>query len=194
MIKLKLKLSDDTVKKVNIKSSWDEVTFKEFLDIETDTKSISAIRLFSVLSNIDYELLANSKYDKLLEQLATVTQFYYQHEDWDKMPPPETLTIYGEEHTLPQNLEKLTLGQRVLLSQLYRDGNLHTTMNKAVAIMMFEKVHGKYTAESQSKMEALETEIMGCKALEVYGAGQFFFLNSPLLLEIGRTFLQKSQV
>ena len=192
MISFNVKTSNGNLR-VQGKTSWDEVTVREWKEIEKMKDRLDPITLFSILTGMEFELLANSKDDKLLETLYEVTKFIFNAPDWDNLPCPKKLEIAGKYYDVPKDLTKINFGQKILLTQLEAEEQREDAFVKAVAIVMLEEVYGSYTKESEKNLEALEELILDEPIVRIFGAGRFFFLNSPILLNIGANYLTKYQ-
>ena len=192
MITFRAKLGDGSSVKITSKTSWSELTFAELLEVEKAKKNLDPITLFSILTGTDYELLANSEDSKLEEALVDATDFIFNEPDWEGLKCPPKLYFNGEAYPIPEDLNKLKFGQRLLLSQLANEKGTLESFHQAVAIIMLPQIFGDYTKETEERLEEVKEWVLAADAIETFAAGQFFFLHSEILLNIGRAFLKKS--
>jgi len=176
---------------IHAKDKWEELTFNELLQIETLGDKINSLTLFSILTDKTFDQIANSEDDKLLEVLADATKFVYDVPDWKELKHPKALLIKSKWFDVP-SLKHLTFGQKVLLTQLAKNDSMINALPEAVAIVMCNAYYGKFTEDTEKKIPDLIKVIKQCGALEVYSIGQYFFLNYPILTNIGQSFLKKS--
>jgi len=187
--------TDEGKIKIQAKSSWDEVTFSEFLQIEKASKELDSITIFSILTGIDFSVIANSKDKELPKVLSEVTKSIYDNPVWENIAVPKDLLLNGTPYKVPTDLENITFGQRVLISQLYRDNdNIHEAMPRAVAIIMIPSIFGQYDTDTQNKVKEVTTWVENSSAVPTYGAAQFFFQKSPELSIIGHSYFKGFQL
>ena len=195
MIKFTMKLQDGTKQKISSKSSWNELNYNDLIKIENES-SLNPLSLFSILTGVKFDEVANSKDEKLIQILSDVTGFIYKTPDWKDIPCPDKILIGDKLYKVPTDINDITIGQKILLSQLVSNKNLIEIIPRAVAIMMIKPILGKLNPETFEEIDQVEQKILKSSALQIYGAGQYFFLNSPILSSIGKQSLimyQKSQ-
>lgn len=191
MIRFNAKLGNGEKVSLECPTSWEEVKFGQMIEIGKQKETLNPIFLFSILTGVEFEGLANSKDEKLMSTLEEASNFIYDEPDWGKIKPPNELLIGGERYPLPKDLNDITWGQRILLKQLSGKDNLDEALAEAIAIMMIPEIYGEFKKETESKIPDLIEKVNQSNALQMYGAGQFFFLHSDLLRSIGQSFMIK---
>lgn len=157
-----------------LKSSWSEITLKELLSINT-TADDNPIRLLSIISGVDFDSLAESSDENLQNELYDLIAFLYEQPDWKKITRPSHLVIGGKPYKVP-NIEKETLGQKVMLDQLVTQGtSLISVIPQALAVYFQPIIDGKWDHKRLKEVEELIMETPCLHSHAIAG----FFLSSP---------------
>jgi len=172
---IKFKLGKQTV---NVASSWDDVTFNQFLQI-LGLKGGDIYQAISICSGIDYETLKSAKVIVGLEQLITAIQFINTPAKF-----PDKVTTLGK--------YKLPLDSKGEFNPQFQRLDQFEDMRKAMAasdkgIIEVTEAYAKYCAiylqplrDGDYKFDsamAMVEEVKQMPAREVIPAGSFFLIK-----------------
>ena len=191
MIQFTIKTSDGNIRCTS-PASWSELNIGQLIKLETEWDRESATQLFSIITGVDEELLKSSKDNGLEDTMLAICAFAYDQPQWDALPRPAKLQIGDEFYNTPDNIDKKTLGQKIMVSQIAikEDVDLVKSIPKIIAIYMQEVIDGKY---DDTRLVEVEESILTSPAIDCYGLALFFFQESGNLINIGEMSLTKSQ-
>lgn len=193
MLELKIKTKKETVSK-KIPESWKECSLGMWMRLrEWDGKDY--VKGFSLIMDIDYDIISRSKSKKLYRTLFDVISWTGQSVDWENLKVPEFLTINKKDIQIPPNLGAHTLGQKILVHEaMLRGDNITQALPVALAVYLDPLYHGSdFDRERSIKFEKTILEL---PVLEAYPAGIFFLTKllpsqnygiSALLRLLGRS-------
>lgn len=172
---IKFKINDQSI---NVPTCWEDLTFSQYmrvLSLKDDT-----VELISIFTGLDQEYLRSARILGLKE-LLEVTKFLKTHIDVSKLLPPDT--ILGVK--LPATVQLESLGQFEDMRKIMVSGHgadlsqFLENYARYVAIYVQKERDGSY---NYKKAQDLIPEIMQAPALEVIGAGSFFYVMLLSLL------------
>lgn len=172
---IKFKINDQSI---NVPTCWEDLTFSQYmrvLALKDDT-----IELISIFTGLEHEYLRSARIVGLKE-LLEVTKFLRVQIDTDKLLPPAS--ILGIK--LPTTIQLESLGQFEDMRKIMVSGHgadlvqFLENYGKYVAIYVQKERDGSYNYQ---KAQDLIPEIMQAPALEVMGAGGFFYVTLLSLL------------
>jgi len=184
MIKLKLKTQNGTLH-IECKSSWDELTLSEFIQLETvGISALSPLKIFSILTGLEVDILANASGKEVLNNLTGVTSFINSAPKFEDLPPPKTIMIGDKAYKTPLDFEKTMLGQKILLQQIIANNkqDIIKELPNVLAIYLQPVIDGKFKDE---RLPEVRETLMDSPAIPAYALAQFFFLHSSDLANIG---------
>jgi hypothetical protein len=166
---IKFKLGKQTV---NVASSWDDLTFNQFLQI-LGLKGGDIYQAISICSGIDYETLKSAKVIVGLEQLITAIQFMNTPAKF-----PDKVTTLGK-YKLPVNPQLEQLDQFEDMRKIMIDSDkgiiqITEAYAKYCAIYIQPLRDGDYKFDSAM---AMVDEVKQMPAKEVIPAGSFFLIK-----------------
>lgn len=168
-MKVTISLNGVSIKK-DIPTSWDEVSFKDFLELEKAGKDhISAISLFT---GMDYETLCRSKIMDM-DTVMRVLGFLFT----PAVPVvPKTILKY----TVPKNLEFEQVQMYIDLKNYVNESASLTPLEQLeryalyCAVYTCSQPYGKYSWEYAEQMK---DEFLTAPCTEVLGIGNFTLLK-----------------
>lgn len=166
-------------KEVNLPTTWEEVTWRQYAAMSDESKPIAELRLLSALSGIKYETLANvdaSAFDKYIPALS----FASTPLDLTAISRAESITLRGKSLTIPKDPGLKKLGQKLLLQSKVREAQeegretLHL-IPFAIAVYVQPQLNNDKISIEQ--VEELTEEVQDLPLLTVYPTGNFFLTS-----------------
>jgi hypothetical protein len=166
-------------RELDIPNCWEMVTTEQYIQMVTDWDKKDLVKLFSIISGIEYKTLAKTYDPELEASLLTATKFVYEQEpSFKKVKPPTHLNIRGKMIKAPTDIGGLSIGQSIHVRRELDDAKLYDQLIPyTVAIYMQPEVDGIDFDFDRAMM--LEQEIKKMPITETYPLG--FFLLKPLM-------------
>ena len=174
---------------INIKNSWDDITWKEYEQIEqilnTDIPSdYKAVHLVSILTGIDISVVENfpiSQFNKLVQHLKFLeTEPETHHHKFE-------YTVNGREYDFKGKIEEITtamyIDYRAYMSEEDKD------VIKLMSVFLIPKGHDYNDGYD---MEQVKSDIGDMCWLDVRAAAFFFRIWSAAYIEILKSSLVKA--
>lgn len=170
---------DITISKIpySLPSNWQEVTVRQFRDIVHYSDKLNPIRLLSIFTGIEYELLSNmdcSGFDGiflLMDFIGTSPN----PEEWKRS---KVIHIAGREIEPIKSIEKETIGQKIIAQQVINNAALNglskiEIVSQLVACYYCTKLNdsGRWI---ETEYEALQSEVDKMSVVEAYAEANFF--------------------
>ena len=163
----------------SVPQSWNEITLRQFLFLkEWDKKNF--IKLISILCNIDYDILFNSRDIDIDNKIIPLLQWVKDPVNVKTLSLPKEITIDGKQYPVPEDIKTKTLGQKITLQLFLADAQTNNKdtsdcISYALAIYFQPEITGKdFNDEEAKKIIPL---IEDCKMFEAYPVGTFFLTN-----------------
>lgn len=158
-INLEIEIDGD-VKTFNVPENWSEVTVGKTTEIATISKDTMnnlelMVRILSILSNMDEEIIYMMEQDDFLNIIETLK---FTNEEI-KGELKEFITIDGEDYYLKKDFNKLTLGEIISIETIVKqyDNNIQLALPKLLCIFLRKKKeNGKLESFKNSHMEREE--------------------------------------
>ena len=151
----------------NLPTQWSEINVATYREMERHAFELNSVRLFSILTGIDYDMLINFDCSQFDEKVLQHLSFVHDVPEWDKLPKPEHLVIDGVEYKVPESIESTTWFQRTMLKTLAVNGvqeklQMIELVAPCLTYMMQPVIEGKVSdknyKELQKKMDQLPIE------------------------------------
>lgn len=184
---------DGKKKTINAPSSWNELTLRQFIRIETEFMEDreNFILLFHILTGLDIAFIEGSKDKEVEKQLYKICSFIGEEIELDKVTHGDALMINDIPVKVPKDLSDISLGQKIMISQAIKGiDDIVTKMPIVLANIMQPSRDGKYDRHKVKEMEEVMNE---CNGLECYSLAKGFFLSSKILSNTGLTSSKESQ-
>lgn len=158
---------------------WEQLTTAQYIQIITEWDKKDLVKLFSILSGIEYKTLAKTYDPELESALLTATKFIYEQEPaFKQSKQPTHLNIAGKMHKVPTDIPGLSIGQSIHVRREMDNAQTYDELIPyTVAIYMQPVVDGIDFDFDRAMM--LEQDIKQMPITETYPLG--FFLLSPLM-------------
>jgi len=206
MIEFKIKTKKHkTSKKTEAQSiqcvdSWTEVTVKHWQELSNHHDSLDMIRVFSVFTGLDYDMLMNSPDGELTNQISKSLNWFYEADEnyLTDLDLPSHVIHNGIAIPIPTNLGAKTIGQKLILSKYLENKDLSYSDLIPVALSVYlepeyrrtkleldtGKSHLEFTDEqirsvqfNWERGEPFIEECMGLKLVEAYPVARFFLTS-----------------
>ena len=176
MKKYSIEIDDREPIKFTCPESWEEVTVGQYIKMESeDWQGDDVIKLLSILSGETLQELDNLKDVKqLTDALEELTKFTMNKPpEWDKLKGSKYIVLGGKKLIVPTDIEGKRLGQKIMLSQIMRGGDLVKMIPQAMAIYFQpEYDNSNFNRDRLPKIEQLINEM---PIVEAYPVVRFFF-------------------
>ena len=106
----------------SLATQWSEVTAEQYLSMERVGDQLNTVRILSILSGIDYDVLINFDCSQFDEKVLQYMDFIGEVPKWTELPKPDHLTIDGVSYKVPDKIESTTWFQRTMMKTLAADG------------------------------------------------------------------------
>ena len=184
---------DGKKRTINAPSSWNELTLRQFIRIETEFMEDreNFILLFHILTGLDIAFIEDSKDKEVEKQLYKICSFIGESIELDKVTHGDALMINDVPVKVPKDLGDISLGQKIMISQAIKGiDDIVIKMPIVLANIMQPSRDGKYDRHKVKEMEETMNE---CNGLECYSLAKGFFLSSKILNNTGLTSSKESQ-
>lgn len=164
---------------LDLPNCWEMVTTAQYIQIITEWDKKDLVKLFSIISGIEYKTLSKTYDPELESALLTATKFVYEQEPTFKTAKlPTHLNIGGKMVKAPTDIGGLSIGQSIhVRREMDTAGTYDELIPYTVAIFMQPEVDGIDFDFDRAMM--LEQDIKTMPITETYPLG--FFLLSPLM-------------
>lgn len=106
--------SSKGIRELNIPISWETLSTGQFINMATDWDGEDLVKLFSILSGIEYKTLEKTHDFILEEQLLNATKFVYDSPmDFKDAPPPHWVEVGKKKIRIPVKVGSLSIGQSI---------------------------------------------------------------------------------
>lgn len=155
-------------------SCWPEVNCRQFQLYATEWDRENLLHLFSLWYNLPLEKVVNSTDRNLVTAVSTVLRFVSKPFDFKKLQVPDKITLLGKELTIPKELNKLSIGQAIILRKRMDEENQNGLIAFACAVYL-QPIYFNCGLE-EDRVKLLENEINNLPIIEYYALG-FFLLK-----------------
>lgn len=173
----------------NIPTSWDQVTFEQFLNLESSGDD--PIKVLALFTGIDHDLLLKAKIKDFSNILSEGLKFLSQKPE---LSIPKTILGYR----IPDNLEFEQVQQYVDLKQAIKESAALTPQEQLkryclyIATYACMSKHGKYDYQIS---ESMQDEFLKAPCTEVMGIGNFTLVKlAGLKINTGVNYRQRVPV
>lgn len=153
-------------------SCWPEVNCRQFQLYATEWDRENLLHLFSLWYNLPLEKVVNSTDRNLVTAVSTVLRFVSKPFDFKKLQVPDKITLLGKELTIPKELNKLSIGQAIILRKRMDEENQNGLIAFACAVYL-QPIYFNCGLE-EDRVKLLENEINNLPIIEYYALGFFF--------------------
>lgn len=161
-------------KKIDAPSSWEEITYRKMIRIESEWDKKDIVQLFSILIDLDYNLVADSTDKNLDEILYQICSFAFDNPEWEKLKPPKQIVWDQRVIKIPTDLTQETLAQKMMIDNILRSEELvWEAIPKAASVYLHPKIDPEAKVDNDI-MEKIAEKMLDRGAVEVYSIGNFF--------------------
>jgi len=159
--------------KHTLPSKWEEVTVKQFIDLEGSKGTDNPTKLLSILSGIPLPKIMDTKTNLQIQINEALNFITLNPPEWKMLSLRDVYLFKGQFYNVPKDLELETFGQKILLqNKLNATDNPITVIAYAIAIYMQKVIDGRF---DENKANKLEKEVLQMRITEVYPLAIFFF-------------------
>ena len=167
----------------DIPTKWDEVKLRQYIDLVTYSENLSHIRILSIFTGLDYDLLCNAPCDDFLLKVIPEMDFIGTDLNVFALPRKKKITIgkYVFDTILEPNKE--TLGQKLHQEQIVNnavDNSLpHYTLIAPTVANYYARFINAEKKWVENDVKAFEKLVLEMPLVEAYPEANFF-LNGYL--------------
>jgi len=159
--------------KHTLPSKWEEVTVKQFIDLEGSKGTDNPTELLSILSGVPLPKIMDTKSNLQIQIDEALNFITLNPPAWKELALRDKYLFKGQFYNVPKDLELETFGQKILLqNKLNATDNPIQVIAYAIAIYMQKVIDGRF---DEKKAEGLEKEVLQMRITEVYPLAIFFF-------------------
>lgn len=182
-------------KKINLPSTWQEVTLGQYIDMINYRDELNTIRLLSIMSGVSYAKLMNIDESKFDYRIMEAMDFLLTPIDVYELKDVESITINGKEINIPDP-SKCTIGQKLLMQQMTRVAQVQETLHAELiatscAIYLQPVIDNK--PFDDSRLEEIKKIVYTLPLVEIYPVGSFFLNGWLRFLKSSSQPLQTTQ-
>ena len=162
---------------IDIATEWHEVTLAQYREMERVADELNSVRILSILSGIDYDVLINFDCSQFDEKVLQYLAFMSDVPSWTELPKPEYLTIEGVQYKVPERIESTTWFQRTMMKTLATEGvtnSLRMTQLIAPAITYMMQPVLEEGKVSDKHYPSIQQKIDKLPITDVYPVASFF--------------------
>lgn len=164
---------------MQLPTHWGEVTTKQYQRMHSDWDSNDLVKLFSILTGIEYKTLSDTKDPDLEEALVGATMFVYDTSPGFKQAdPPPFVTINKKKVRIPRNIGALSIGQNIHVREQMDSAKVFDELISFATAMYLQPLYDE-TDFDYVRATMLHEEILKLPISETYPVG--FFLLRPLM-------------
>lgn len=168
-----------TISKVpcELPATWEHVTVGQFRDIVRHSEKLNPVRLLSIFTGIDYDILSNvdcSGFDNIFLMMDFIGTSP-NPEEWKRS---KVIHLGGKELEPIKSIEKEKIGQKIIAQQVINDAAINQLskieiVSKLVACYYCPKLNAN-GLWIESEYEALQSEVDKMSVVEAYAEANFF--------------------
>lgn len=175
-------------KEINPSISWATTTTDQFQKMATDWNGEDLVKLFSILSGMDYKVLSNTHDLILEEQLLTATRYVYEEPmDFKEATLPHWIEINGKQIRIPAKLGDLSIGQNIHVRQAIDKAKSFEELISFVVAIYLQPLYDESEFDYHRAIE-LEHDVLKLPITKTYAIGIFFLRR---LTASGRSTMSK---
>lgn len=183
MLEITVKNDQGKTQKVNIVQGWEELSLKQFIEIE-GLKDFNPLGVFSILSGIECSVLENSKDTKLEKAVYDAVKFLGHVPNYEEMKASPYIELDGDVLQTPKKIDSLMLGQKMMVMAKIREvEDLIKEVPTILAILFLPQLNGGRF--DSNKVEPLAKRFEGANGLRAYSIARGFFLSYKILKKVG---------
>lgn len=116
---LQVKVQDKTF---FVPEKWEEVSVKQFADLDRFRAELNPARVMSIFTGIDYGWILNADPKEIEVKLLSCMHFLGSDVDVAKFVRPDYILIAGRRFDVPKAIRNETYGQKMYIQELVNDG------------------------------------------------------------------------
>jgi len=159
-----------------IAEAWDKLSTLTYQRIIAEWDRKDLIRLFSIMSGIEYAAIATSDSEELEDALLIATKFVFDEKpDFKSVPVPEQFTLGGKTIKIPKKLGRLSIGQNIHVRQRLAKSKTYDELISFTCAVYLQPLldEGDFNLD---RVEEIEKEILTMPITQTYPVG-FFLLS-----------------
>lgn len=163
--------------KTNIPTSWDEITLRQYMDLQTYREDLNILRLLSILTGVEYRILLNVNADSFDERIMDSIEFIKEPIDIYTLEESDVLDWKGRELKVPDPSTH-TIGQKLALQSKIRqlqetgEGSHAILVSYAIAIYMQPLIDK--SEFDDTRVEEIRNDVLALPLVKAYPLGSFF--------------------
>ena len=151
-----------------------QCTTAQYQKLAVDWDGEDLVKLFSILSGMEYKALANTHDFILEEQLLAATRFIYNDfQDFKEASPPHWIEINGKQIRIPKQIGALSIGQSIHVRQALDKLKVYEELIAFVVAIYLQPLYDGTEFDFHRAME-LEQDVLKLPIAKTYPLGIFF--------------------
>lgn len=160
----------------HLPTQWSEISVATYRLMERHAFELNSVRLLSILTGIDYDVLINFDCSQFDEKVLQHLSFVHDIPQWGDLPKPSHLTIDDVPYAVPESVQSGSWFQRTMLKTLAVEGvnnklNMIELVAPCLTYMMQPVIEGKV---SDKNYAAIQEKIDQLPITEAYPVAAFF--------------------
>jgi len=180
----------------SLPQSWKEVTVSQFRDIVRHSEHINPVRLLSIFTGIDYDLLSDMDCSGF-DNVFLLMDFIGESPNPEKWQRSKVIELNGLLIPVIKSIEKEKIGQKIIAQQVINEAAINQQskieiVSKLVACYYCPKLNAS-GLWIESEYEALQSEVDKMSVVEAYAEANFFLSKwkvfapkNPILLPLNQ--------
>lgn len=172
--------------KYEIPSSWEQVTLEQYIDLDLYREELSPIRLLSILTRLNYDILSNLPCDEFI--LKVMPELKWIGENYDVFASKRKREIQIGNYLFDTIIDvgKERLGQKLYMQQLVNNA-IKNNLNHCLLIApVVANYYAPYVHPekkwNESHIKDFESMVMKMPMVDAYAEANFF-LNGYIVFQ-----------
>ena len=162
----------------DIPTDWKEVTLRQYIDLATYIDDINHVRVLSIFTGLDYDILANSPCDDFKIKVIPEMDFLNADINVLNIKRADYLTIGGVKYEKILDPSQERLGQKLFMQQIVNNGienSLpHYSLVAPTIACYYAPVAHAENKWNEKHVKQFEQLVLDMKLVEAYPEANFF--------------------
>jgi len=162
-------------KEITPATSWATTTTEQFQKMAIDWDGEDLVKLFSIISGMEYKALANTHDFALEEQLLSATKFVYNEPmNFKDDQIPTHIDLNGKQVRIPKSVGDLSIGQNIHVRQAIEKAKCPEELISFVTAIYLQTLYDETQDFDYHRAMELEQDILKLPITQTYPIGIFF--------------------
>lgn len=172
--------------KYDIPASWEQVTLEQYIDLDLYREELSPIRLLSILTRLNYDILSNLPCDEFI--LKVMPELKWIGENYDVFSAKRKKEIQIGNYLFDTIIDvgKERLGQKLYMQQLVNNAIKNNVNHCLLIAPVVANYYAPYVHPekkwNESHIKDFESMVMKMPMVDAYAEANFF-LNGYIVFQ-----------